>query len=333
MLPTVQTALTLLGGNSLLYRLAGLELFTPESALLRESVVRIGFRHADDPPAAAPLLMDDDALSRICLGRPHEPSGEDFPAYRLTTPLEWNELVLPQPVMRQLQDILDWSERSGELVSVLGMGKHLRPGYKALFYGPPGTGKTLTAALIGKRTGLPVYRVDISRIVSKYIGETEKNLERMFLQAEHRDWILFFDEADALFNKRTEVETAHDRHANQETAYLLQRLENYPNLALMATNLQGNIDAAFVRRFNSGIFFPMPGREERMRLWKSCLGDKLKLLEEAENLLSDYELSGGQIANIALRLGLWALRKNTLEVTADAVKRATQLDSSLSGKI
>jgi SpoVK/Ycf46/Vps4 family AAA+-type ATPase len=195
--------------------------------------------------------MDDDALSRICRGRAHEPSGEDFPAYRLTTPLEWNELVLPPPVMRQLQDILDWSERGGELISVLGMGKHLRPGYKALFYGPPGTGKTLTAALIGKRAGLPVYRVDISRIVSKYIGETGKNLERMFLQAENKDWILFFDEADALFNKRTEVETAHDRHANQEKAYLLQRLEDYPNLALMATNFQGNIDAAFVRRFNA----------------------------------------------------------------------------------
>jgi len=332
MLPTVQTALTLLGGQSLFYQLAGWELFAPESVLLREAIVQLGFRPPEEPPAAAPLLVDEDALSRICRGQPHEPSGEEFPAHRLSTRLEWEDLVLPPFVGRQLQDILDWAERGDKLSWVLGMGKHVRPGYKALFYGPPGTGKTLTAALIGKRTGLPVYRVDLSRVVSKYIGETQKNLEQLFRRAENKAWILFFDEADALFNKRTEVESANDRHANQETAYLLQRLENHPNLTLMATNMLTNIDAAFIRRFNSGVFFPMPGKDERLRLWKACLGDKLKLTEEAMALLSEQELSGGQIANIALRLGLWALRQGSLEVTAEALKRAVQLDLVLQGK-
>lgn len=332
-LPTVQTALVLSGGIHLQDQLNILPLFAPESDLIRHGLIRLGNTPPGEPLSAAPLYADEGVVSRITWGRPFEPSLQDFPAHRLTTPLDWEDLILAPVVLRQLQDILDWAREGHRLQTELGLGKHLRPGYKALFYGPPGTGKTLSAALIGKHLQLPVYRVDLSQVVSKYIGETEKNLEQLFRLAENRDWILFFDEADALFNKRTEVENSRDRHANQETAYLLQRLENYPNLVIMATNMQDNIDKAFTRRFNCGVFYPMPGKAERMRLWTACLGEKLTLSDEASRMLPDYELSGGQIANISLRLGLWALKNNTCVLSADAVKRSVMLERILEGKV
>ena len=128
---------------------------------------------------------------------------------------------------------------------------------KILFIGAPGTGKKTLAALIAQQSGKEVYRIDLSMIVSKYIGETEKNLSRVFDAAEHKNWILFFDEADALFGKRTDVRDAHDKYANQEVAYLLQRIEDYKGLVILATNMKNNIDDAFIRRFQTIIRFPL----------------------------------------------------------------------------
>jgi SpoVK/Ycf46/Vps4 family AAA+-type ATPase len=136
--------------------------------------------------------------------------------------------------------------------------KQTEQGYRALFHGPPGTGKTLTAALVGKEFDIPVYRIDLSMVVSKYIGETEKNLELLFDRAEKKGWILFFDEADALFGKRTDVKDAHDRFTNQEVSYLLQRIEDYNGLVILATNMKSNIDEAFIRRLHLVIHFPLP---------------------------------------------------------------------------
>ena len=133
--------------------------------------------------------------------------------------------------------------------------KRISSGYKALFFGPPGTGKTMAAAVIGNEIKQPVYRIDLSKIVSKYIGETEKNIEKIFQRAEDKNWILFFDEADALFGKRTTVKDAHDKYANQEVSYLLQKIEDYNGLVILSTNMKKNIDSAFMRRFNSVISF------------------------------------------------------------------------------
>src|SRR5690606_11585436 len=127
------------------------------------------------------------------------------------------------------------------------MRQLIKPGYRTLFYGPPGTGKTLTAMLLGKEFQRNVFRIDLSQVVSKYIGETEKNLEKIFQRAANKEWILFFDEADALFGKRTSVKDAHDRYANQEVSYLLQRVEDFPGLVILASNYKNNIDKAFVR--------------------------------------------------------------------------------------
>src|SRR5690606_1665724 len=148
-----------------------------------------------------------------------------------------------------------------------GMEKRLNPGFRVLFHGPPGTGKTLTASLLGKYTGKEVYKIDLSMVVSKFIGETEKNLANLFDKAENKDWILFFDEADALFGKRTNVRDAHDKYANQEVSFLLQRTETYAGLVILATNFKNNIDDAFARRFQSHIYFPSPAFGERLKIW------------------------------------------------------------------
>jgi SpoVK/Ycf46/Vps4 family AAA+-type ATPase len=179
--------------------------------------------------------------------------------------------------------------------------KRLKPGYRVLFHGPPGTGKTLTACLLGKGTGDPVYRIDLSKVVSKWIGETEKNLAALFDRAEQGGMILFFDEADSLFGKRTETRTANDRSANQQIAYLLQRIEDFPGLVILASNLRSNIDEAFSRRFESIVSFPIPNAEQRLRLWEDNFRDKPYPLAKGidlEKIARDYEVSGGSIVNV-----------------------------------
>ena len=134
----------------------------------------------------------------------------------------------------EIEQIKIWLTYNADLLQDSNLSRKIKPGYRALFYGPPGTGKTLTASLLGKQFNKEVYRIDLSQVVSKYIGETEKNLEKVFSKAENKDWILFFDEADALFGKRSNVQNAHDKYANQEVSYLLQRVEDFPGLIILA---------------------------------------------------------------------------------------------------
>jgi SpoVK/Ycf46/Vps4 family AAA+-type ATPase len=173
----------------------------------------------------------------------------------LDTEQSWKELALDTGTLTQIEGIKNWLRQSASIKQARRITRKPKPGFRALFFGPSGTGKTSTAALIGKELGKEVYKIDLSRVVSKYIGETEKNLELVFTSAKDKDWILFFDEADALFGKRTDVKDTHDRYANQEVTYLLQRMEEYNGLAILATNMKSNIDPAFIRRFNSIIRF------------------------------------------------------------------------------
>ena len=197
------------------------------------------------------------------------------------------------------------------------MARRLKPGYRCLFHGEPGTGKTLTACLLGQRHGLPVYRIDISRVVSKWIGETEKNLAALFDEAQERDWILFFDEADALFGRRTESGSANDRSANQQIAYLLQRLESYPGIAILATNQQGHLDEAFSRRFQASVRFGMPDAAGRLRLWQdSFAGLPLAPDVAFDSLAERHELTGGAIINVLRYAALMAARRRPAQVQA-----------------
>ena len=218
------------------------------------------------------------------------------------------------------------------LMADWGMAGRLRPGYRALFHGPPGTGKTLTATLLGKATGREVYRVDLSTVVSKFIGETEKNLSTLFDKANDQDWILFFDEADALFGKRTSVKDAHDRYANQEVSYLLQRVEDFDGLVILASNFRANIDEAFLRRFNAIIRFPFPTEDERRAIWTRTLPDR----EGRDHLaahLARFELSGGNIVNVVQFAAIEAIAAGAETIRlADAVK-GIQREVEKEGKV
>ncbi len=179
--------------------------------------------------------------------------------------------------------------------------------------------KHLTASLLGKSTGREVFRVDLSSVVSKYIGETEKNLASLFQKAEHKDWILFFDEADALFGKRTGVRDAHDRYANQEISYLLQRVETYNGLVILASNFMDNIDEAFLRRFQMVIHFPQPRASERLLLWQKAMPTAVNLNPDVDlrGLAEQYELTGADIVNVIHFCCLQAMAQQSNSLTRE----------------
>lgn len=177
----------------------------------------------------------------------------------------------------------------------------LNKGVCALFAGASGTGKTMAAEIISGELGLDLYKIDLATVVSKYIGETEKNLERIFTTAETANAVLFFDEADALFGKRSDVRDAHDRYANIEIAYLLQRMEEYDGVAILATNLRQNVDNAFLRRLHFIVEFPMPDEAHRARMWREFLPAEAPVDEiDFEFLAREFRLSGGNIRNIVV---------------------------------
>jgi SpoVK/Ycf46/Vps4 family AAA+-type ATPase len=172
-------------------------------------------------------------------------------------------------------------------------------GISVLFAGPPGTGKTMAAEILAIKLGLPMYRIDLSQVVNKYIGETEKNLKRVFDAADISDMILFFDEADSLFGRRTEVSDAHDRYANLEISYLLERMERFKGLAILATNRKKDLDEAFLRRLRYVIDFPLPGIEQRKRIWRQVIPPNADSSElDFDFLAKQFPLAGGNIRSI-----------------------------------
>jgi len=201
-------------------------------------------------------------------------------------------------------------------------------GLVGLFAGPSGTGKTLAAEVVAGDLGLDLYKIDLSSVVSKYIGETEKNLERIFAAAVAGDLVLFFDEADALFGKRSEVSDAHDRYANIEVAYLLQRLESYDGLVVLATNLQRNIDQAFLRRIDVAVEFPVPEEDERRAIWALSFPPAAPTdAIDTAFLARQFKLTGGSIRNAALTAAFLAAERGgpvTMDLVALGLKREFQ---------
>lgn len=193
----------------------------------------------------------------------------------------------------------------------------------------------MTVSLLGKSTGLDVYRIDLSMVVSKFIGETEKNLSNIFDQAEHKNWILFFDEADALFGKRTQTSSANDRYANQEVSYLLQRIEDFPGVVILATNLKANLDEAFSRRFQSMINFPIPSPPQRKKLWEEAFTEKFILAEDVnlDEIAQKYELAGGAIINVLRYVSLIAIKREDNTITKKDLLHSIRKEFSKEGKI
>jgi Cdc6-like AAA superfamily ATPase len=313
-IPTIETVFFLLAGNDLHERFRLYKLFEPDHVLLAHGIITLNQdSNSGEPFYSSSISISEEYVDFFTIGKFRKPQFSlEFPAKRLTTNMDWSDLVVDDFTSRQLNEISVWLKYGQRLYEDWGMSKKLKPGYKALFYGPPGTGKTLTAALLGKLYMLDVYRIDLSMVISKYIGETEKNLEKVFKKAENKNWILFFDEADALFGKRTSISDAHDKYANQEIAYLLQRLEDYPGLVILASNMRNNVDEAFVRRLQSIIHFQKPQPKERLRLWKNAFSVQCipPSTEELERIAHQYELAGGSIMNVVQYASLMALSRN-----------------------
>jgi hypothetical protein len=335
-LPTGETAMFLLAGDSIHERLCFNRLFRPDHYFYAHNILRLNQAHSDEPRLSSVLQLTPEYLERLTTGCSyHPPFSPEFPAQLLTTLYEWEDLVLDAPTCQEIEDIAAWVRHEHTMMEDWMLKKRIKPGFRSLFYGAPGTGKTLTACLLGRVTGSSVYRIDLSKIVSKYIGETEKNLASLFDQAQHQNWILFFDEADALFGKRTESHSANDRAANQQISYLLQRIEDFPRVVILATNLRSHLDDAFARRFQSMIHFPTPSFEQRLRLWEDNFKDKPYSLAadvDLRRLARDYELPGGGIVNVLRYACLKAVVRTPPEIRAQDLFRGVRNELHKEGK-
>lgn len=332
--PTGETLAFILAGDDLAMRFRLQSLFDGEHFFAKHNILRL--TPLDDEPALkAPLRLSAEYLSFFTTGQPRRPDfGANFPARFIETSLTWDDLVLQSGTLKQVEEIRTWVEHGHTLMHDWDMARKLRPGYRSLFYGPPGTGKTMTACLLGKSTGRDVYKVDLSLIVSKYIGETEKNLGKVFDQAQNKDWILFFDEADALFGKRSETKDSHDRYANQEVSFLLQRIETFDGIAILASNRRENLDDAFARRFESIIYFPTPRPEERLLLWQQGFSKQAQLDKalDLEKIARDHTLAGGSIMNVIRYASLEALKNQRNLITSEDVLQGIRREYAKEGK-
>ena len=232
----------------------------------------------------------------------------DMLAQRLEPKATWDDLVLPDEQMRIMRQIAGQVRERHKVYGEWGFGQKMNRGFgiSALFAGESGTGKTMAAEVIANDLRLNLYRIDLSAVVSKYIGETEKNLRKLFDAAEQGGAILFFDEADALFGKRSEVKDSHDRYANIEINYLLQRMESFSGLAILATNMKSSLDQAFMRRLRFIVNFPFPGLKERSLIWQKALPPKMPREALDYERLARLNISGGNIHSIALNAAFMA---------------------------
>ncbi len=268
--------------------------------------------------------------------RAQNAAGLERLARRIEPAVGFDDLVLPSETLEQLKELLIRASRRERVLDEWKMGGPAarRRGLTSLFAGPSGTGKTMAAEVLAAELGLDLYAVDLATVVDKYVGETEKNLDRIFAEAERVNGVLLFDEADALFGKRSEVRDAHDRYANVETAYLLQRMELFDGTAILASNLRSNLDEAFARRLDAVVDFPEPEEAYRRRLWEKCLGAKIPRADDLDLdfMAQAFKLSGGNIRNIVMSAAYMAAEGNRALCMADMV-RATHREYRKLGRM
>jgi len=248
----------------------------------------------------------------------------------------WEDIILPSDQMEQLREIANYVAQYHTVYSDWGFGRKLSTGkgLNVMFAGVSGTGKTMAAEVIASALGIDLYKIDLSNIVSKYIGETEKNLDRIFHEGQASNAILFFDEADALFGKRSEVRDSHDRYANIEVAYLLQKMDEYEGIVILATNLRKNMDEAFARRMHYTLEFPIPEEADRYRIWQNIFPSEAPLSKDLDLkfMARQFKITGGNIRNIALNAAFLAtMNGGVIETTA--LIRATKREFQKIGKL
>ena len=257
-------------------------------------------------------------------------------AARLDAAYRWDDLVVPERQRMLLRSISAYLRHRDRVLSDWGYERTVArtQGLKVLFAGESGTGKTMGAQVLGAELGLDLYRVDLATVVSKYIGETEKNLERIFTAADGSNAILFFDEADALFGKRSEVSDSHDRYANIEVAYLLQRMEAYPGAVILATNYKRNIDDAFIRRLDFVVDFPFPEADDRRRIWSLVIPAAAPVADDVDLdfLATQFKLSGGAIRNCSLAAAFQAADEDS-EIQMRHLVRAVAQEYAQAGPV
>ncbi|WP_170234247.1 ATP-binding protein [Segetibacter aerophilus] len=338
LIPTGETVFFLIAGSDLQKRLECSLLFSPQHKFYTKNILKLQEISAYEPETSGVILISKDVLHMLTTATTYQPLfNSNFPARLLTTNFKYDEMVLASETEQQLEEIRTWLDHKEKLLGKWGFGNKIPDGFKCLFYGPSGTGKSLAAALIGKQNNLPVYRIDLSMVISKYIGETEKNLSRIFDAAANKKWILFFDEADALFGKRSNIQNANDRFANQEVSYLLMRMEEYEGLAILATNLKGNIDKAFLRRFQLITHFPLPDKEQRQRLWRQSFSPSTSFANDVnlQALSENFSLTGANIMNVVRYASVMALKQGNNIITSEnvimGIKKELSKESSLSG--
>ena len=335
-IPTGETFAFLYSGLDIGMRMESMRIFDTNHHFHKMKVLTIGGTKEHEPYLSGSLILTIDYIDLLTLGEIKKPTfSSNFPATLVETSANWEDLVLDRKTRVTVDHMLAWINNSETILHDWDMKNKIKPGYRALFHGPPGTGKTLTASLLGKSTGKDVYKIDVSMISSKWVGETEKNLARIFDTAETKDWILFFDEADSIFGKRTSSGGSNEKQSNQEISYLLQRTEEYPGIVILASNLMGNIDEAFIRRFQSMINFKIPTWNERLRLWKKAFEGSLFLDEgvDLKAIAKEYEIAGGAIVNILKFCSIKAVQRGDKRIIEKDIVEGVKYELMKEGKV
>ena len=288
--------------------------------------------HRASNAARRPMTVDDISAG----ARAQNAAGLERLARRIEPGVGWEDLVLPEGVRDQLHELTARARHRDTVLGVWGMGRKMSrgAGITALFAGDSGTGKTMSAEVVAGELGFDLYVIDLSTVVDKYIGETEKNLDRIFTEADRVNGVLLFDEADALFGKRSEVKDARDRYANVEVAYLLQRMESFDGVAILTTNLRTNVDDAFTRRLDAIVDFPMPEEDDRRRLWDANL-PAIVPREDAIDLAflaRRFKLSGGNIRNVCVSAAYLAAAEDRPIAMIDLI-RGTESEYQKLGRL
>ncbi|MGH9885097.1 MAG: ATP-binding protein, partial [bacterium] len=309
------------------------------------AVVTLAFRLAPDQiiraaEAARRVTVAADrpmTVADISSGaRAQNAAGLERLARRIEPAVGWDDLILPDATEAQIHELTARARHRDKVIGEWGMGggNSRRQGITALFAGDSGTGKTLSAEVLAGDLGFDLYVIDLSTVVDKYIGETEKNLDRIFTEADRVNGVLLFDEADALFGKRSEVKDARDRYANVEVAYLLQRMESFDGLAILTTNLRANVDEAFIRRLDAIVDFALPEQEHRLLLWERNLTPAVPRADDVdlEFLARKFKLSGGDIRNICVAAAYLAAAEDR-ELSMTDLIRATEREYQKLGRL